>query len=318
MKTILLTVEEADAGKRLDVFLSEKLDDMSRNGAALLAEKGAVSCFGKNLKKSDKVKAGMEISVTLPDPVSTEVLPADIPLDIVYEDDDLLVVNKGKGMVVHPAAGNWEDTLVNALLHHCEGKLSGINGVLRPGIVHRLDKDTTGLLVAAKTDRAHRGLAEQLEKRTMHRQYEAVVYGLPKNPAGTISMPIGRHPKDRKKMAVVEDGRPAVTHYEVLAAYAGRGATYSHVALRLETGRTHQIRVHMAKIGHPVAGDPVYGVPERDKKVFPWLESQCLHARRLSFIHPVTLEPMELEAPLPDDFVQVLTKLACFDIIYEK
>jgi 23S rRNA pseudouridine1911/1915/1917 synthase len=318
VKTLVFTVKEQDAGKRTDVFLSQHMENTSRNGAALLAEKGAVSSSGKLLKKSDKVTAGMEITVCLPDPVSTEVLPADIPLDVVYEDDELLVINKSKGMVVHPGAGNWEDTLVNALLHHCKGRLSGINGVLRPGIVHRLDKDTTGLIVAAKTDRAHRGLTEQLQQRTMRRGYEAIVFGAPKNTTGTINLPIGRHPKDRKKMAVIEQGRPAVTHYEVIASYAGYGVTYSHMALQLETGRTHQIRVHMSRIGHPVAGDPVYGALERDRRYFPWLESQCLHAKRLAFVHPITGVLLELEAPLPADFVEVLTKLSLFGKMNDK
>ncbi len=263
---------------RLDTFLAEQ-SGLTRSAAAKLCEDGAVTVNGKPCKKRDALKPGDRIVLNRPDPVPTEARPQEIPLAIVYEDDDLLVVNKPKGMVVHPAPGNPDGTLVNALLAHCGDSLSGINGVIRPGIVHRIDKDTSGLLIVAKNDHAHRLLAQQIKEHSFTREYEAVVYGTLKEDEGTVDAPIGRHPVKRKQMAI--DGvaaRPAVTHYRVLARYEG----FTHVALRLETGRTHQIRVHMASLGHPVAGDPVYG----PKKVITALHGQCLHARRIGFVHP--------------------------------
>ena len=263
---------------RLDTFLAEQ-SGLTRSAAAKLCEDGAVTVNGKPCKKRDALKPGDRIVLNRPDPVPTEARPQEIPLAIVYEDDDLLVVNKPKGMVVHPAPGNPDGTLVNALLAHCGDSLSGINGVIRPGIVHRIDKDTSGLLIVAKNDHAHRLLAQQIKEHSFTREYEAVVYGTLKEDEGTVNAPIGRHPVKRKQMAI--DGvaaRPAVTHYRVLARYEG----FTHVALRLETGRTHQIRVHMASLGHPVAGDPVYG----PKKVITALHGQCLHARRIGFVHP--------------------------------
>ena len=252
--------------------------------------------------KNMRVKSGWIIRVILPEPEKTELLPEDIPLDIVYEDEDLLVVNKPKGMVVHPAPGNPNGTLVNALLAHCGDSLSGINGVIRPGIVHRIDKDTSGLLIVAKNDAAHQGLASQIQEHSFTREYEAVVYGNLREDQGTINAPIGRHPIDRKKMAVTEKhSRPAVTHFQVLARYGN----FTYVRLRLETGRTHQIRVHMAYLGHPVAGDPVYG----PKKVITSLHGQCLHARKIGFIHPITGKYLEFSSPLPEYFSTFLDML---------
>ncbi|MBR2039757.1 MAG: RluA family pseudouridine synthase, partial [Clostridia bacterium] len=239
--------------------------------------------------------------ITLPDPVEYEALPQDIPLDIVYEDDSLLVVNKPKGMVVHPAAGNYTDTLVNALLFHCKDSLSGINGVMRPGIVHRIDKNTSGLLMVAKNDNSHNFLAEQIKEHSFKREYEAVVYGNVKNDSGTVNAPIARHPVKRKQMSVAVGGREAVTHYEVIERFNG----FTHLRLKLETGRTHQIRVHMAYLGHPVAGDDVYG----PKKVITSLNGQCLHAKVLGFIHPETREYMEFNSELPQYFKDFLKKL---------
>ena len=241
------------------------------------------------------------MSVTLPDPDPVDVAPQDIPLDVVYEDSDVIVVNKPKGLVVHPAPGHPDGTLVNALLHHCGDSLSGIGGELRPGIVHRIDRDTSGLLIAAKNDFAHQKLSAQLQDHTLARIYRCIVIGNLREDSGTVDAPIGRHPADRKKMAVVAGGRSAVTHWSVLARYRG----FTHVECRLETGRTHQIRVHLASIGHPLLGDTVYG----SRKPWPGLAGQCLHARRLKFIHPSTGRPVELECPLPDWFQAVLRKL---------
>lgn len=286
--------------KRIDVFTAE-VADVTRSRAAGLITEGNVFINGKPAAKNDKVKNGDSVIITVPEPEAYDVLPENIPLDIVYEDDDLLVVNKSKGMVVHPAAGNSDGTLVNALMYHCGESLSGINGVMRPGIVHRIDKNTSGLLIVAKNDFAHNKLAEQIKEHSFTREYQAVVYGGLKNDSGVIDAPIGRHPVKRKQMAVVrENGRNAVTHYSVIERLDG----FTHVALRLETGRTHQIRVHMAYIGHPVAGDDVYG----PKKVITELDGQCLHAKKIGFIHPRTGEYMEFDSPLPEYFIKFLQR----------
>ena len=290
-----------DAGKRLDKLISEQLPELTRSAVQHLMQDGCVTIAGKPVKKNTKASAGDVITVELPEPREVEIEPENIPLDIVYEDEDIIVVNKPKGMVVHPAPGNWSGTLVNALMYHCGDSLSGINGEIRPGIVHRIDKDTSGLLVVAKNDRAHQSLAEQIKVHSAGRRYYAVVYGTPREQKGTVNAPIARHPVDRKKMAVISGGREAITHYEVLEQYAG----YSYLTFLLETGRTHQIRVHMAHIGHPIIGDPLYG-PAKDK----WkLQGQCLHAGELSLTHPATGERMTFQAPLPAYFTTVLQKL---------
>ena len=289
-------------GERLDQFLSRSVEGLTRSAAQRLIEEGAVTCNGKAVKKNARTAVGDAVDLTLPDPEPVDVLPQDIPLDVVYEDADVIVVNKPVGMVVHPAPGHPDGTLVNALLYHCKNSLSGINGELRPGIVHRIDRDTSGLIIAAKNDKAHLALAEQLQDHSLARVYEAVAVGSFREDSGTVDAPIGRHPVDRKKMAVEpRNGRPAVTHWRVLARYSG----CTHVECRLETGRTHQIRVHLASIGHPLLGDTVYG----SKKPYPGLAGQCLHARRLIFRHPRTGERVELECPLPDWFQGVLDKL---------
>ncbi len=298
----MITTEQA--GLRLDVMLAQELD-ISRSQAQLWLEKGLVTAGDKALSKKDKLKAGAAVIVEIPDPVNYDVLAEDIPLDIVYEDEHLLVVNKPKGMVVHPAAGHDSGTLVNALMHHCGASLSGINGVLRPGIVHRIDMDTSGLLMVAKSDAAHQGLAEQIKEHSFTRIYEAMVVGHPKEDSGTIHAPIGRHPHNRKKMTVTAtNSKEAVTHYEVLTRYSG----YSHMRLKLETGRTHQIRVHMAYIGHPVAGDTVYGT-EKQPKICQGLKGQCLHAKCVGFIHPITGEELYFESDLPAYFTEFIRKL---------
>lgn len=279
--------------KRADVFVCE-IADISRSRAAKLLEDGRVTLNGEKAAKNAKLKSGDRVTVCIPDPEIYDVMPENTPLDIVYEDDDLLVVNKPKGMVVHPAAGNYTGTLVNALMHHCPDSLSGINGVMRPGIVHRIDKNTSGLLIVAKNDLSHNALAMQIKEHSFTREYEAVVYGNLKNDRGTIDAPIGRHPCKRKQMAVIEGGRNAVTHYEVLERLNG----FTHLRLRLETGRTHQIRVHMSYIGHAVAGDDVYG----PKKVITSLCGQCLHAKKIGFIHPKSKKYLEFDSKLPDYF----------------
>lgn len=296
-------IEAGESGVRIDVFLAGALGgEYSRSAVQRLIEEGHVLLNGKPVRKNHKVSAGEIFEVTLPEPVKTELTPQEIPLDVVYEDEDLIVVNKPRGMVVHPAPGHPDETLVNALLARCGESLSGIGGEMRPGIVHRLDKDTSGLLIAAKNDFAHRALSAQLKDRSLSRVYEAVVVGRIRQDSGTISAPIGRHPADRKRQAVLrEGGREAVTHYEVIARYNG----YTHVRCRLETGRTHQIRVHMAHIGHPLLGDMVYGRKKPEKG----LEGQCLHAKEISFIHPRTGERMHFETPLPPYFVEVLRAL---------
>lgn len=285
---------------RVDSFLAER-GDMTRSAAAKLCDNGAVTINGKTCRKKDIVSVGDEVAVELPDPVEAEAKPQDIPISVVYEDDQLLVVNKPKGMVVHPAPGNPDGTLVNALLAHCGDSLSGINGVIRPGIVHRIDKDTSGLLMVAKNDAAHQVLAEQIKEHSFLREYEAVVYGRMRADSGKIDAPIGRHPTKRKQMAVNgAAARDAVTYYRVIARYDG----FTHVALKLETGRTHQIRVHMAHIGHPVAGDAVYG----PKKVITSLNGQCLHAKKIGFVHPDGRE-LSFDSELPDYFTDFLKTL---------
>lgn len=300
-KLLVIGAEHQDA--RADLAVSELLEGQTRSGVQKLMLAGAVLCGGRPLSKNDRVAEGQTIEVLLPDPAPMEQAePENIPLDIVYEDDDLLVVNKPKGMVVHPAPGNRDKTLVNALLYHCGDSLSGINGVIRPGIVHRIDKDTSGLLIVAKNDFAHQSLAAQIKEHSFTREYEAVVYGHLREQSGTVEAPIGRHPTDRKKMTVTQkNSRRAVTHYQVLEELPG----FSYVRLRLETGRTHQIRVHMAYLGHPVAGDPVYG----PKKVIPSLNGQCLHARVIGFRHPRDGRYIELTSPLPPYFTDFLARL---------
>ena len=301
MTTLTLTADRD--GERADAFLARSVPELTRSAAQRLLERGAVLLDGRAVKKNDRLSPGAELSLTLPDPEPVDVRPQDIPLDVVFEDGDVIVVNKPKGLVVHPAPGHSDGTLVNALLYHCGTSLSGINGQLRPGIVHRIDRDTSGLIIAAKHDRAHLALAAQLQDHSLARTYEAVAVGSLKEDSGTVSAPIGRHPVDRKRMAVdPKNGREAVTHWSVLARYPG----YTHVECRLETGRTHQIRVHLASTGHPLLGDTVYGA----KKPVPGLAGQCLHARRLRFVHPSTGKPVELDCPLPPWFQAVLEKLA--------
>ena len=289
-------------GQRADQFLAAALPQLTRSAAQKLLEEGAVTLNGRPVKKNYKTAPEDELVVVLPDPAPVDILPQDIPLDVVYEDEDVIAVNKPVGLVVHPAAGHPDGTLVNALLYHCGNSLSGINGALRPGIVHRIDRDTSGLIIAAKNDAAHLALAAQLQDHSLYREYEAVCVGNLKQDQGTVNAPIARHPTDRKKMAVnFLQGREAVTHWTVLERFSG----YTHIQCRLETGRTHQIRVHMAHTGHPLLGDVVYG----SKKPWPGLAGQCLHARRLSFVHPRTGERLTLECPLPSWFQEVLTKL---------
>ena len=296
MEKICLMAEMSDEGTRLDVFIAAKLN-ITRNAAAALIEGGGVSA----LKKNYKVRSGDSIEVVLPELREIDVEAQDIPLDIVYEDSDLLVINKARGMVVHPAAGNWNGTLVNALMHHCGDDLSGINGVLRPGIVHRLDKDTSGVMLVAKNDISHNSLAEQIKEHTVRREYRTIVIGNLRDDEGTISAPIGRHKTDRKKMAVTENNsKDATTHYKVIERYPG----FTYVSCLLETGRTHQIRVHMSHIGHPVIGDRIYGA--RDKL---GIEGQCLHSKNVTFVHPRSDEEMYFETELPDYFENILRKL---------
>ena len=301
MEPILLRASEESKNQRLDAFLASSLDGLTRSQATRLIESGEVAVNGRAVSKSYKLAGGEDIAVTLPEPEPVEAVPQDIPLDVVYEDADVIVVNKPSGMVVHPAPGHPDGTLVNALLYHCAGTLSGIGGALRPGIVHRIDRDTSGLIIAAKNDAAHQYLSAQLADHTLARTYECIVVGELREDRGTVDAPIARHPTDRKRMAVVAGGREAVTHWEVIARYPG----YTHVRCRLETGRTHQIRVHMAYIGHPILGDTVYGA----KKEVPGLTGQCLHAVGLRFLHPRTHEVVELSCPLPDEFTRMLQKI---------
>ena len=297
-----MTLTADMAGERLDAFLARSELGLSRSAVQKLLEEGCVKKNGKLGKKNDRLNVGDVLEVTLPEPKAVDVAHREMPLDIVYEDEDVVVINKPKGLVVHPAAGHQDDTLVNGLLYALGDSLSGINGELRPGIVHRIDKDTSGLLAVAKNDLAHAVLASQLKDHTMARTYEAIVCGNLKEDSGTVDAPIGRHPSDRKKMCVTErNSKPAVTHWEVVKRYRG----YTHIRCRLETGRTHQIRVHMAHIGHPILGDTVYG----RKKPELGQDSQCLHAGALCFRHPRDGRPILVFAPLPEYFTQVLEKL---------
>ena len=290
------------AGERLDAFVARICPDLTRSAAQRLIEEGAVTRNGKNAKKNDKLNIGDEISVTIPEPKEVDIVAKEMPLDIVYQDEDVLVINKPKGLVVHPAAGHQDDTLVNGLLFAMGDDLSGINGELRPGIVHRIDKDTSGLLAVAKNDLAHTMLASQLKDHSMYRMYDAVVVGTFREDSGTVDAPIGRHPSDRKKMCVTaRNSKEAVTHWEVVKRYRG----YTHIRCKLETGRTHQIRVHMAHIGHPLLGDVVYG----HKKPELGQDSQCLHAGALCFAHPRDGHPVMVFAELPEYFKKVIDKL---------
>ena len=298
---ITLHVPDEISGVRLDKWLSEQEELVLTSSVIQTRMKEQkILVNGKAVSKSDKVTGGSTVTVEVPDAVSLELVPENIPLDIIYEDDDLLVVNKPKGMVVHPAPGNYTGTLVHALLYHCGDRLSGINGVIRPGIVHRIDKLTSGLLMVAKNDAAHLGLSEQIQAHTFTREYQAVCRGRFRESTGTIHAPIGRHPVDRKKMCVtLRNSKPATTHYEVLTEFTG----YSHLKLRLETGRTHQIRVHLSHLGHPILGDDVYGT------AYKGIEGQCLHAGKIGFIHPIKQEYMEFTSPLPEYFQEILRKL---------
>ena len=299
---VMLTPGAADKGARIDAYLAAALEGVTRSAAQKLLEGGAVLVDGKTVAKNYKLTGRETIAVTLPDAEDCPLLAQDIPLDVVYEDEDVIVVNKPSGMVVHPAPGHSDGTLVNALLYHCGDSLSGVGGEKRPGIVHRIDRDTSGLIIAAKNDAAHLFLSQQLSDHTLARTYEPICVGHFREDSGTVDAPIGRHAADRKKMAVVPGGRAAVTHWEVIAPL--RGCT--HVRCRLETGRTHQIRVHMAYIGHPILGDTVYGA----KKPVKGLTGQCLHAVGLQFIHPRTHALVTLSCPLPPEFTEMLRKLA--------
>lgn len=298
----IIRVSDENIGERIDKVICSAVDGMSRSAVQKIIDDGNVSVGDTIISKNYKARKNDVIKVIIPQAKELEVTAENIPLDIRYEDSDLLVVNKPKGMVVHPAAGNYDGTLVNALMYHCKGSLSGINGVIRPGIVHRIDKDTSGLLIVAKNDFAHINLAEQIKVHSFTREYQSVVYGKIKNESGIVDAPIGRHPVDRKKMAVTpKNSKNAVTHYKVINEYDG----FTHLGLRLETGRTHQIRVHMAYIGHPVAGDPVYG----PKKVIEYLSGQCLHAGLIGFRHPRTNEYIEIKSELPEYFTDFLRRI---------
>ena len=301
MEPILLQAREEDRGARLDAFLARAMEDLTRSAAAKAIEEGRVLVSGKVPSKSLKLTGNETIEFTPEEPAPIDAVPQDIPLDVVYEDDDVIVVNKPSGLVVHPAPGHPDGTLVNALLYHCGASLSGVGGALRPGIVHRIDRDTSGLIIAAKNDYAHQFLSAQLADHTLARTYECIVVGNLREDSGTVDAPIARDSRDRKRMAVVPGGRRAVTHWTVLARYPG----YTHVQCRLETGRTHQIRVHMAYLGHPILGDTVYGA----KKPVPGLTGQCLHAVGLQFIHPRTKELVSLSCPLPGEFTAALRKI---------
>ena len=301
-ETIEIKVTSEMAGKRLDVVLSEQCSDLTRSYINKLCKEERAALNGKTSKGNKKCKEGDVITLQVPEPTELEILPEEMNLDIVYEDQDVILINKPKGMVVHPAAGHYSGTLVNGLMAHCKDDLSGINGVLRPGIVHRIDKDTTGILIVCKNDMAHQSIAKQLYDHSITRKYHAIVYGNIKEEEGTVNAPIGRSLKDRKKMGIVMDGKHAVTHYKVLKRLK-KGFTY--IECQLETGRTHQIRVHMASIKHPLLGDDVYG-PKKSKYT---LEGQCLHAKVLGFVHPRNGEYMEFEVPLPEYFEKLLNKL---------
>ena len=296
-ENIILNAEKSDTGQRIDKYISGNTENLTRSAIQNLIEKSKITVNGKSVSKNYKLRDGDNIEIEIPEPENLDVKPENIPLDIVYEDNDLLVVNKPKGMVVHPAHGNYNGTLVNALLYHCKDSLSGINGVIRPGIVHRIDKNTSGLLIVAKNDISHVKLSEQIKAHSFTREYEAIACGYFKDKSGTVDAPIGRHHTDRKKMCVTyENSKNAVTHYEVIKQYGG----YAHVRLRLETGRTHQIRVHLSYINHPVLGDDVYG------KSYKGIDGQCLHAKKIGFIHPTTGEYMEFISEVPDYFQKIL------------
>ena len=301
MEPILLQTSEENAGERLDACLARMADGVTRSAAARAIAEGRVLVNGRAAGKSLKLSGGEQIEFTPEEPAPISAAPQDIPLDVVYEDGDVIVVNKPSGLVVHPAPGHPDETLVNALLHHCGSSLSGVGGALRPGIVHRIDRDTSGLIIAAKNDMAHQSLAAQLADHTLARTYECIVTGNLREDSGTVDAPIARDSRDRKRMAVVPGGRRAVTHWEVIARYPG----YTHIRCRLETGRTHQIRVHMAYLGHPILGDTVYGA----KKPVPGLTGQCLHAVALRFLHPRTGEAVSLSCPLPEEFTAMLRRI---------
>ncbi len=306
MSQLTFKAEQADIGKRIDVFVAERAG-LTRSASQKVLADGYTLVNGSTVRKNYKISNNDTIVVELPEPTELDCIPEDIPVDIVYEDEHLAVVNKPKGMVVHPAPGNYTGTLVNALLYHMKGRLSSINGVIRPGIVHRIDKNTSGLLMIAKTDEAHLGLAEQIKDHSFERRYEAILVGNLKEDEGTIDAPIGRHPEDRKKMAIVMDGREAITHYRVLERFSG----FCHVELKLETGRTHQIRVHSKSVGHPVLGDTLYGAGKtkfelQNKSI---IEEQTLHARTVGFVHPITGESLSFTSDLPEYFDTLLTKL---------
>ncbi len=297
-----MTVKVDNGGKRLDAYLAEVLADLTRSRIQKLIAEGCITVNGGNVRSNYKLRCGDEIDIQIPEARETQIVAEEIPLDIVYEDDSMLVVNKPQGMVVHPAAGNYQGTLVNALMAHCGDNLSGINGEIRPGILHRIDKDTSGLLMVAKNDRAHLGLSQQIKEHSLTREYLALVHGRIKEDSGTIDAPIGRDEKDRKKMTITEkNSKNAVTHFFILERFD----KYTYVRCRLETGRTHQIRVHMSKNGHSIVGDPVYGAKKEEFK----LNGQLLHAHLIGFIHPETGEYMEFSRPVPEYFQEVLEKL---------
>ena len=311
---LLFSAESGDVGMRIDKFLAEKSGE-SRSFITRLIESGAVSVNGREISKNYKIGLGDTVGLSLPEPEDCEALPEDIPLDIVYEDEDIIVINKPKGMIVHPATGIYTGTLVNALMYHCKDSLSGIGGVIRPGIVHRIDKDTSGLLVVAKNDDAHLSLSDQLKTHTVSRVYHAIAIGNIKEDSGTVNKPIGRHPQDRKKMAVItapdQRAREAITHYEVIERFEIPTGRFTYLKCRLETGRTHQIRVHMSSIGHPLLGDSVYGGGNTkfEANNAKYIHGQCLHAKELELIHPRTHERMHFECELPEDFDFLLKKL---------
>ncbi len=303
---MIFTPENCDIGKRIDLFTAEQCE-LTRSAIQKLIDGGSLIVNGKAVEKNYKLRIGDVVALSVPEPKQCDVVAQDIPIDIVYEDNDIIVVNKPKGMVVHPAPGNPDGTLVNALLFHCKGRLSGINGVIRPGIVHRIDKDTSGLLIVAKNDAAHIGLAKQISVHDFYREYQAVCVGNPKKDSGDINAPIGRNPTDRKKMAVVADGREALTHYFTITRYEG----FCHLKLVLETGRTHQIRVHMSSIGHPLFCDEIYGAGHTllEKRMAEEVRGQCLNAKKIGFVHPITGENMFFDSNLPDYFENVLKRL---------
>ena len=299
---ITFAAEADDVGKRIDVFAAENYEELSRSGLKKIIDAGGVTVNNKTVKASYKLRTGDIVTMNIPESVPLEIIPQNIPLDILYEDDDLLVVNKPKGMVVHPSAGHYSGTLVNAIMFHCKDSLSGINGEIRPGIVHRIDMDTTGSLIVCKNDESHVKIAEQIKEHSVNRRYRGIVYGVVKDDEGTINAPIGRHPTNRKKMAINEkNGKPAITHYKVLERFSN----YTYMEFKLETGRTHQIRVHMASIGHPLLGDTVYSSGKSPFKT----QGQTLHAMTIGFIHPHTNEYMEISAPLPEYFLKILKSL---------